>query len=76
MPLPLANGTRVRWTDEWKRARPRKLGTVIGQGRGSLGPWDVYLVAPDDGVGKTVALPNGEVRQAIELHPDRVEVVA
>jgi coproporphyrinogen III oxidase len=36
------------------------------------GPWNVYLVKPDDGRGQTMAMPNGEVFEAVEVHPDHL----
>lgn len=56
-----------------KVAIGKRKGFVLSYGRSSRNPWNVYLIVPEDGKGNQVAMPNGEVFTAIEVHADRVE---
>jgi hypothetical protein len=64
----MEKGTRVCWDDAYRRKR--RYGVVLAFGRATKGLKSVYLVRPDDGLGQTVAMPNGEVFDAIQVHPD------
>jgi hypothetical protein len=68
----LPRGTRITFQDPWKRRT--RSGVVLSYGRSTKpgSTWNVYLVAPDDGQGQTMALPDGTVHQAVEVHPDRI----
>lgn len=70
----MAKGTRVSWVDPYRRRR--RSGVVLVLGRAAKGSCEVYLVQPDDGLGQTVAMPNGEVFEAVEVHPDRLSRVS